>query len=196
MKQKSATRTSDYLPWDSAMQLIQRLYRDGQIRMSLLVGCGCFFGLRISDLLSLKWHMLLDDEKFLITEKKTGKIREIKINEGFRAHILKCQSALSVTDDTSQSCFISRKHTVYSTQRINTVLKDLKKRYRLPIDHFSTHSFRKTFGRRVVESSGENAEMALIKLSEIFNHATPKVTRVYLGMRQEELLSCYDMLDF
>ena len=41
--------------------------------MSLLIGCGAFFGLRISDLLSLSWDMLLDSDSFILTEKKTGK---------------------------------------------------------------------------------------------------------------------------
>ena len=45
----SCTR-ADYLPWGRAMQLVRRLYEDGEYRMSLLVGCGCFFGLRISDI--------------------------------------------------------------------------------------------------------------------------------------------------
>lgn len=33
--------------------LVRKLYRDGDYRMSLLIGCGAFFGLRISDTLSL-----------------------------------------------------------------------------------------------------------------------------------------------
>ena len=50
---------------------------------------------------------------------------------------------------------------------------------------------RKTFGRKVVESLGENSEKELIKLSEIFNHTSPQITRIYLGLRMEELLKVY-----
>ena len=42
--------TADYLPWDTMLNLIHRLFRDGDYKMSLLIGCGSFFGLRISDL--------------------------------------------------------------------------------------------------------------------------------------------------
>ncbi len=55
---------------------------------------------------------------------------------------------------------------------------------------------RKTFGRKVYESSGENANMALIKLSEIFNHSNISITKIYLGIREKELLETYDLLDF
>lgn len=55
---------------------------------------------------------------------------------------------------------------------------------------------RKTFGRKVVETAGENSEFALIKLSELFNHADIQTTRRYLGLRTEELLETYDMLSF
>lgn len=195
MKENKKYQTSDYIQWDSAMQLIHKLYRDGDYRMSLLIGCGCFFGLRISDLLSLSWDMLLMGDKFTLNEKKTGKRRVVKVNAQFQQHIKKCHEALNIENDFDK-CFISRKHCVYSTQRINVKLKEIKQRYNLKVEHLSSHSLRKTFGRKVVEASGENAEMALIKLSELFNHSSTRITRIYLGIRQQELLSTYDMLDF
>lgn len=188
-------QTSDYLEWDTAMSLIRKLYRDGNYRMSLLVGCGCFFGLRISDILTLTWEMLLSDDKFVLNEKKTGKRRVVKINSDFQQHIHKCHDALNIQND-SEKCFISQKKMVYSTQRINILFKEIKKKYNLKIEHFSTHSMRKTFGRKVFESAGENANMALIKLSEIFNHSNVSVTKIYLGIREKELLETYDLLDF
>ena len=64
MSLKNSYATSDYMEWDSMLSLIRKLYRDKEYRLSLLIGCGSFFGLRISDILSLTWSMLLDDEKF------------------------------------------------------------------------------------------------------------------------------------
>lgn len=195
MSQKHTYTTSDYMEWNIMLNLVRWLYRDGYFRMSLLVGCGCFFGLRISDLLSLTWSMLMDDDSFMIEEKKTGKKRIIRVNPNFRLHITDCFNSLGIKDK-SEKCFLSKKKVVYSIQRINILLKEIKERYNLKIEHFSTHSFRKTFGRRVVEQAGENSEMALIKLSELFNHSTPQITRRYLGLRQEELLEVYDSLTF
>lgn len=194
-KIKTTYRTSDYLDWDSMMNLIRRLYRDGNCRMSLLLGCGSFFGLRISDLLTLSWDMLLYEEQFTIREKKTGKRRAVKINHEFQRHISNCYRALKIEDDT-EKCFISQKGSVYSIQRINTIFKDIKKNYNLKIQNFSTHTMRKTFGRKVFESAGENANLALVRLSELFNHSNIAITKIYLGIRQEELLETYDLLDF
>ncbi len=188
-------QTSDYMEWDVMLSLIRKLYRDGNYRMSLLIGCGCFFGLRISDILTLTWSMLLDDDKFTLNEKKTNKRRTVKINSDFQQHIKRCHDALRIKND-NEKCFLSQKKVVYSTQRINVLFKDIKKRYNLKIEHFSTHSMRKTFGRKVYESSGENANMALIKLSEIFNHSNISITKIYLGIREKELLETYDLLDF
>lgn len=188
-------QTSDYLEWDTAMSLIRKLFKDRNYRMSLLIGCGCFFGLRISDILTLSWSMLLDDDKFTLNEKKTNKRRTVKINSDFQRHIKHCHDALHITND-DEKCFLSKKKMVYSTQRINILFKEIKKKYNLKVEHFSTHSMRKTFGRKVYESSGENANMALIKLSEIFNHSNISITKIYLGIREKELLETYDLLDF
>ena len=177
------------------LTLIRRLYRDGDYRMSLLIGCGSFFGLRISDLRRLTWAMLLDGDKFTINEQKTGKRRTVKINLDFQKHIMDCFKALHI-EDRNEKCFLSHKRMVYSTQRINILFKEIKQGYNLKIDHFSTHTMRKTFGRKVFESAGENANMALMRLSELFNHSSPRITKIYLGIREQELLETYDLLDF
>lgn len=195
MAAKNQYRTSDYIEWDSMLSLIRRLYRDGDYRMSLLIGCGSFFGLRISDLRTLTWAMLLDSDKFVINEQKTGKRREVRINKDFQKHIKDCHDALHITND-NQRCFLSQKNMVYTTQRINVLFKEIKAKYHLKVEHFSTHSLRKTFGRKVYESSGPDAAMALMRLSELFNHSSPRITKIYLGIRQEELLSTYDLLSF
>lgn len=188
-------QTSDYMEWDVMLSLIRKLYRDVNYRMSLLIGCGCFFGLRISDILTLTWSMLLDDDKFTLNEKKTNKRRVVKINADFQKHIWQCHDALKISNN-GEKCFLSQKKMVYSTQRINVLFKEIKKKYNLKIEHFSTHTMRKTFGRKVFESAGENANMALMRLSELFNHSNVSVTKIYLGIREKELLETYDLLDF
>ena len=188
-------RTSNALEWDTMLSLVRKLYRDGDYRMSLLIGCGAFFGLRISDTLSLTWSMLLNDDKFVIYEKKTNKRRVVKINKGFQKHIKDCYDALHITNE-DEKCFLSRKKMVYSTQRINILLKEIKKKYNLKIEHFSTHSLRKCWALKVYKESGNDASLALQKLSLMMNHASVSVTRTYLGITESQLLDTYDLLEF
>ena len=195
MSVRNSHTTADYLEWNVMLNLIRKLYRDGDYRMSLFVGCGCFFGLRVSDLRKLTWGMLLNEDKFILNEQKTGKRRTININSDFQKHIQQCYNALEISD-IDEACFLSRKNMVMSTQRINVRLKEIKKKYNIKIDNFSCHSLRKAFGRKVFESSGENAQMALVKLSELFNHSSVSITKIYLGLREKELLETYDLLDF
>ena len=73
MSLKYSNTTADFLQWDEAMNLIRKLFKDGDYNMSLLIALGCFFGLRISDILSLRWNQILNVNEFTIIERKTGK---------------------------------------------------------------------------------------------------------------------------
>ena len=90
MSQKYSTTTADYLVWSDAMNLIRKLVKDGNYKMSLLIAIGCFTGLRISDILSLRWKQILNVLEFTITEKKTGKRRTIRLNPELQRHISDC----------------------------------------------------------------------------------------------------------
>ncbi len=73
----------------------------------------------------------------------------------------------------------------------------MKQRYSLKtVKNISSHSLRKTFGRHIYEYADTNGEVALAMLSELFNHSNIVVTKRYLGLRKEEILGCYDLLDF
>ena len=50
MSLKYSSTTADYLQWSEAMNLIRKLAKDGNYKISLLVALGCFTGLRISDI--------------------------------------------------------------------------------------------------------------------------------------------------
>lgn len=191
MSKKFQNTTADYLEWDSNILLISKLYQDQNYKFSLLVALGSFFGLRISDLLSLKFCDILNADILTIIEKKTKKQRTIKINDQLKKHILACYKEIK-PHSTNDFIFTSQKGGVYSVQRINVVFKEIRVKYNLKIKNFSTHSMRKTFGRQVYNNAGSNAELALVKLSELFNHSDVRTTRKYLGLRSEELMEAYD----
>lgn len=195
MSAKFSKTTSDYLEWNQAMNLIRNLYNDGNYKMSLLIAMGAFWGLRISDILSLKWEQVLNRDEFSLEEKKTKKSRDIKINPQLKRHITDCHKKINPRS-VAEYIFTSQKGTVYSIQRINVILKDLKSKYNLKIRNFSSHSLRKCFGREVFNRSGSSAELSLVRLSQLFNHSNPSITRRYLGIAKEELLETYNILSF
>lgn len=195
MSAKFSRTTADYLEWNQAMNLIRNLYTDNNYKMSLLVAFGAFWGLRISDILSLKWEQVYDKDEFVLIEKKTKKQREIKINSQLKRHIKDCYERINPRM-LDEFIFTSQKSSVYSVQRINVILKEIKVRYNLKIKNFSSHSLRKCFGREIFNRSGSNAELAIVKLSLLYNHANPSITRGYLGIAKEELLHTYEVLSF
>ena len=195
MSLKYSTTTADYLVWSDAMNLIRKLAKDENYKMSLLIALGCFTGLRISDILALRWEQILSTEEFTIIEKKTGKKRVLRLNSQLQQHIQECYEHIQPIG-LKAPILVSQKGTVFTIQRINVILKEIKKKYRLKVKNFSCHSLRKTFGRQVYNMNSENSELALVKLMELFNHSSLAITKRYLGLRQEEILETYDVLSF
>ncbi len=172
---------STYLDYDSTLNKSFKMLRDDKLKsFGLFVICGINLGLRIDDLRKLSFDDLRQDEINLI-EGKTKKKRTVKVNE----HI---KLALTHFNGSRGSAFVSQKGTAFSSQHINRLLKK----------HFkgvgggvvSSHSLRKTFGRRVWDNNSQS-DAALIKLGQLFNHSSTSVTRIYLGIQQEELNDIY-----
>ena len=195
MSLKYSTTTADYLVWSDAMNLIRKLAKDENYKMSLLIALGCFTGLRISDILALRWEQILSTEEFTIIEKKTGKKRVLRLNSQLQQHIQECYEHIQPIG-LKAPILVSQKGTVFTIQRINVILKEIKRKYRVKVKNFSCHSLRKTFGRQVYNMNSENSELALVKLMELFNHSSLAITKRYLGLKQEEILETYDVLSF
>lgn len=192
---KYSNTTADYLVWSDAMNLIRKLAKDKNYKMSLLVAIACFTGLRISDILSLRWNQILGVDEFTIIEKKTGKQRTIRLNPQLQKHIQECYEHIKPIG-VKAPILVSQKGTTFTIQSINRLLKQIKAKYKVKVNNFSCHSFRKTFGRQVYNMNSDNSEFALVKLMELFNHSSIMTTKRYLAIRQDELLETYSCLTF
>ena len=84
MSLKGSNTTATYLEWAEFQFLIQRLEKDKDYKYCLLIATGVYTGLRISDLLNIKYSDIIGKERLVVTEKKTNKRREIKINKDLR----------------------------------------------------------------------------------------------------------------
>lgn len=196
MSLKGSTTTTTYIEWNDFILLITRLEKDENYKFCLLVSIGVFTGLRISDLLGLKYSDLLNGETFLIKEKKTQKQRSIKVNKDLKEIIVRIVQKSKV-NDLEQLIFLNK----YGTKSIdksyvNVKLKEIVKMYRIRLDgNVSTHTFRKTLGRRVMEVNNYSNE-SLILLMDLFGHSSMSITKRYLGIREQEIHNVYDSLTF
>lgn len=179
--------TTSGMDWNSMIGLTDRLKRDGHHRDYLLITMGSYFGLRISDLLSIKWKDVFEKDELIIVESKTRKSRKITINDKVKEAIRHCSSE---SIDQNQFIFANRWGGVLSVSYINRRLKVIFAKYSVRVQNPSSHTLRKTFGKRIYEMDGES-DRALIYLSDIFGHSSTAITRRYIGITQELIKGVY-----
>lgn len=190
---------ADALDWEEAMSVIERLNNDFRFRDAMLMSIGCNLGLRISDILQLRWVDILQDDTLVIKEKKTGKKRSLRINAALRREAILAYDNLEISNNRNY-IFVAWNNDgdrPFTRCRAHQILKDIQHRYGIrSAKVFSSHSLRKTFGRRVWLSESEKGrgETALVLLSEAFGHSSIAITKRYLGIRQQEILSLYDSI--
>jgi integrase len=191
LNQKTTTTSME---WDQFKSLISKLERDEEYKFCLLISVGVFTGLRVSDLLQLKFNQFIGTEFLNIIEKKTKKDRRIKINSDLKDIVERIKLKMNVIDD-DQFIFVNK----YGTKPIdksyvNVKLKELFKKYDIHLEgNVSSHLFRKTLGNRALKLNNYSNE-SIILLMELFNHSSPITTKRYLGVRNSEIESIYDSL--
>ena len=193
MSLKGQRTTTSSMDWDTFKSLIGKLERDGEYKFCLLISIGVFTGLRISDLLKLRFNQF-ESDILTIQEQKTKNTRRIKINPDLKEIVERIKNRMVVTD-SDQYIFLNR----YGTKPIdksyvNVKLKEIVKRYDINMDgNVSSHLFRKTIGNRVLRLNNYSGE-SVILLMELFGHSSPAVTKRYLGLREKEIHNVYDSL--
>ena len=194
MSLKYSRTTTSALNWDDFKSLISKLERDGNFKYCLLISIGVFTGLRISDLLQLRFSQFVNTDLLTIIEKKTKKNRRIKINADLKSIVESIKIKMGVKDP-DQFIFMNR----YGTKPIdkswvNVQLKSIFKQYGIIVEgNVSSHLFRKTLGNRVLRLNNYSEE-SVILLMTLFNHGSPSTTKRYLGIQEREVMDVYDSL--
>lgn len=189
--QKTTTTSMD---WSDFTSLISKLERDGEFKFCLLIAIGVFTGLRISDLLQLRFNQFENTEILTILEKKTKKTRRIKINQDLKDIVGRIKVKMGVVD-MNQFIFLNRYRTKpIDKSYVNVKLKEILKHYNIQLEgNASSHLFRKTLGNRVLRLNNYSNE-SVILLMELFGHSSPSITKKYLGIREREIHDVYDSL--
>ena len=191
---KGQKTTTSSMDWDDFKSLIHKLERDKNFKYCLLIAIGTFTGLRISDLLQLRWSQFENTEYLNVIEKKTKKHRKIKLNPDLLYLVDRLRVKMGVVD-SDQFIFVNR----YGTKPIdrswvNVNLKKIFKKYNIEVEgNISSHLFRKTLGNRVLKLNNYSNE-SVILLMELFGHSSIFITKKYLGIREREVMNVYDSL--
>lgn len=192
MSKKGSVTTSDYLPYSDYQKLVQCLIDEKQYWWASYCILSFCTGLRFSDVQKLKWEDILDKRKIILTAKKTNKTHVIPIGDNASEYFASLYEKMEnpPKDQCVLAGRLSETGKPVTIQYINRKLKKWVRQYDLDIENFSTHTFRKTFGRYVYDKGGRTTE-ALMYLNRIFKHGNLDTTMVYLGIRDDEISNIF-----
>ena len=180
MSKKGTITTANFIEYDKALNTGLKLMESKKdINFGFYIIVAINTGLRIGDILKLTKEDFENDSK-QFREGKTNKAKDLTLN-------ISILNAFEKLNLKGSGVFLSQKGSTYSPQQINRKLKVV---FKAKNKNISSHSLRKSFGRRVYENNGES-EKALITLSQIYNHSSIGITRTYLDITKEEIENVY-----
>lgn len=195
MAAKGVSTTSEPLESADYYALIEQLEQDGKYRWALFCVIACTMGLRVSDVKRITWQDLLAGDLYFIDEKKTGKNRRIKINDSVRHKYLVYYDRMG-RPPLEQLIFLNKRTgRAYTTQNINAHLRNFQEKYLLPVKRFTSHSLRKTLGKKIYEDNGRSG-YGLMLVNRTFNHRDLQTSERYIGITTHALESVYDSFQF
>jgi len=180
-------KSAEHLEEHELNKLLKYLSQSEQWVYYLVVRLGVSTALRFSDLSRIKWSDVLGKQSLVMTEKKTGKVREIPIAQELAQNLLLIYRKLGEPS-------VALPIIPLTIRGVNKQIKVLASRAGIRGKRISTHTWRKTFGREVWRRNNQS-EASLIKLSYLFNHSSTSITRVYLDITREEVQDMYAIQD-
>lgn len=194
---------------DDIIRISQFLIEKKRFRDNMLFIVGINFGLRVSDLRTLRFSHLINDDctfrdRFPILEKKTKNTRKHQRNRYISINTAVVEAVTLYLENTpgvhlSDYMFRSasnngcNENKPISKQAVDAVLKGVAKDLGLG-NRMATHSLRKTFAYHQMVMSG-NDPRKLLLLQKMFGHSTAAQTLDYIGITSEEIDEAYRMLN-
>lgn len=172
---------------------IQKYYLDkGQVRNWAMWTIGVSLGLRVSDLLSLKFKHLMNTDKrtyrprLQVYEQKTGKYNSCLITEAVKNAMEVYLCSIKREFDLEGYVFPSRKTKEKMFEEHGwKILSDAGKALNLPLV-IGSHTMRKSFANIAACVDKSSVDMnAITKIQGLLNHSDQRVTMKYLGAYQD-----------
>lgn len=194
---------------DDIIRISQFLIEKNRFRDNMLFIVGINFGLRVSDLRSLRFSHLINDDctfrdRFPILEKKTKDTRKHRRNRYISINTAVVEAVTLYLENTpgvhlsdymfrSESNNGVKENKPISKQAVDAMLKGVAKELGLG-NRMATHSLRKTFAYHQMVMSG-NDPRKLLLLQKMFGHSTAAQTLDYIGITSEEIDEAYRTLN-
>ena len=191
------------------MRISEYLISKKRYRDNMLFIVGINFGLRVSDLRSLRFSNLINDNltfknTFPIFEQKTRNTRKRKHNRYITINTAVIEAVtlyLEHTDDVSLSDYMFRseskkdgnKNVPLHRNSIDNILKNVGDELGLNMK-ISTHTLRKTWAYHQMVMSN-NDPRKLLLLSKMMGHSSVTITLDYIGITSEEIEEAYKALN-
>lgn len=164
----------------------------GRVRDWAMWTIGVSLGLRVSDLFSLKFHNILENDgetfrpRIQIYEKKTGKLQNCLITDSVKDAMTKYLDSIKWKFDLDGYVFYSKKtggkmYEEHGWRILSNAGKDLH----LPIN-VGSHTMRKSFANIAACVDRSSVDMnSITKVQGLLNHSDQKSTMRYLGSYQQ-----------
>lgn len=184
------------------------LIANERYRDNMLFIVGINFGLRVSDLIQLRFAQLINDNltfktTFPILEKKTRNTRKVRRNryitindavmDAITLYLEHNQCKLDDFMFRSESNNGSNANRPITRKTVDEILKGIAKDLSLD-NKMATHSMRKTFAYHQMLMSN-NDPRKLLLLQKMFGHSSAAQTLDYIGITGEEIEAAYKALN-
>lgn len=178
MTLKGDISKSGHIDWRYIPLTIQKLELNEKYKIALIVAFGCFFGLRLKSILTIRWEDILNKSSFDIKDK--NKLRAIYIIGDIQNLIQRIYMKLD-SPELDQYIFLNNTNKqVLSSQYVNKQIKLLFTKYEIPYQNLSSDSFLKTFCIKFLESKDFSTDSKRW-ISKILGHASWTITANFLG---------------
>lgn len=189
-------------------RISQYLLSSQRYRDNMLFIVGINFGLRISDLLQLRFSQLINEDysfktTFPILEKKTKNTRKVQRNryisinnavvDAVSIYLMHNHCKLDDYMFRSESNRGSNQNKPMSRMSADRILKNIADTLHLD-NKMATHSLRKTFAYHQMLMSN-NDPRKLLLLQKMFGHSSVAQTLDYIGITGEEIEDAYMQLN-
>lgn len=163
------------LSWSEVKEMCRAALTDGRPDVAAMFALGAGFGLRIGDVLRLRWRDLLDEngtirDRLEVRERKRNSLRVLRVPNWVRTVLERYRAALGDAFDPDQKICDFGREWAWELTRRYAEMAGIKK------ERVSPHSLRKAFCSEVYSRTRDPAITA-----KITGHRSPEALLAYIG---------------